>query len=100
MADRRSGRPLVDESDPASETFLCLHPVIRLSSRDGQERGNWADFSGEMRHPHNSRACTPARRTTALRCPWNYGLRGWILTHSNKLARVPQGAPEGHLFQG
>src|SRR4030095_7772078 len=26
--------------------------------------------------------------TTALREPWNYGLRGWISTRSNDLARV------------
>src|SRR6187431_343967 len=28
------------------------------------------------------------RPTTALRAPWNYGLRGWISTRSNDLARV------------
>ena len=27
------------------------------------------------------------RPTTALREPWNYGLRGWISTRSNDLAR-------------
>src|SRR4029078_8467518 len=29
-----------------------------------------------------------SRHTTALREPWNYGLRGWISTRSNDLARV------------
>ena len=38
--------------------------------------------------------------TTALREPWNYGLRGWISTRSNDLARVLSQQPLQVLSRG
>src|SRR4029077_9767162 len=46
------------------------------------------DFSGKCDVRRIAGEAPPTRRTTALRCPWNYGLRGWISTRSSDLAHV------------
>jgi hypothetical protein len=45
-------------------------------------------FRGKMCHRRISRRSFPAASTPALRCPENYGLRGWISTSSGDLAHV------------
>jgi hypothetical protein len=84
------GHAVVANQVPVEHTICAYIGQFVCQARGCRKYEGFCRFHGKMRLPEISRRRIALRRTTALREPENYGLRGWISTRSNDPAEVLQ----------